>query len=630
MELLLINHPLDCPVCDKGGECPLQNQAMTNGRAGVRFDDVKRTFPKPINISSQVLLDRERCVLCARCTRFSDQIAGDPFIALVERGAMQQVGIYEDQPFESYFSGNTVQICPVGALTGAAYRFRSRPFDLVSTPSTPASTAPAGAPSAPTTAAAPCCAGWPSTTPRSTRSGTATRAAGPSPTPRRTGSTYPLVRDRTASCGRRLARGARRAAAGCARRRCRRAHRRPVSAEDAYAYGKFARVVLGHQRHRLPRPAALGEEAEFLAAHVSWRPARRWARSPTPTSGPPRRPPRRLRARGGVADRLPAPAQGVPQGQDAVTPWRPSPRAGWTKLGGALIPRPGHRDRGCRAGRRRPSSMPSPVAGIPRRASGWPPRPARWPPPCPPTGPGPAGLDPAPGRRARCAGGRRLGDPAARWPPGDRRRSARPRSPAPGASIAAHRRAATPPASSLRPPAASGAGRRRGRPGDLALPQAPTRWSQGLRRQPRGPRVASRRSPMWSCRSPARREGRQLRQLGGPRAAFEAALSTNAMSDHRVLDLLAAELGIFLETRTLGQIRPVRGAGSVDRAGRRPRPRTEPTHTTTWRRDVVLATWHAAARPRPHAGRRALPGRHRASAAWPASAVRRRAAGRRR
>ena len=135
MELLLINHPLDCPVCDKGGECPLQNQAMSNGRARSRFEDIKRTYPKPINISSQVLLDRERCVLCARCTRFSDQIAGDPFIALIERGALQQVGIYEEKPFESYFSGNTVQICPVGALTGAAYRFRSRPFDLVSTAS---------------------------------------------------------------------------------------------------------------------------------------------------------------------------------------------------------------------------------------------------------------------------------------------------------------------------------------------------------------------------------------------------------------------------------------------------------------------------------------------------------------
>ncbi|MBW8172450.1 NADH-quinone oxidoreductase subunit G [Ornithinimicrobium sp. Arc0846-15] len=135
MELLLINHPLDCPVCDKGGECPLQNQAMRSNRSKSRFEDVKRTFPKPINISAQVLLDRERCVLCARCTRFSDQIAGDPFIALIERGALQQVGIYQEKPFESYFSGNTVQICPVGALTGSAYRFRSRPFDLVSTTS---------------------------------------------------------------------------------------------------------------------------------------------------------------------------------------------------------------------------------------------------------------------------------------------------------------------------------------------------------------------------------------------------------------------------------------------------------------------------------------------------------------
>ncbi|HEV2636099.1 MAG TPA: NADH-quinone oxidoreductase subunit G [Actinocrinis sp.] len=137
MELLLINHPLDCPVCDKGGECPLQNQAMSNGRGETRFEGVKRTFAKPINVSSQVLLDRERCVQCARCTRFSEQIAGDPFIALIERGASQQVGVSVagDQPFESYFSGNTVQICPVGALTGAAYRFRSRPFDLVSSKS---------------------------------------------------------------------------------------------------------------------------------------------------------------------------------------------------------------------------------------------------------------------------------------------------------------------------------------------------------------------------------------------------------------------------------------------------------------------------------------------------------------
>jgi len=135
LEFLLINHPLDCPVCDKGGECPLQNQAMTHGRGESRFVETKRTFPKPIEVSKQVLLDRERCVLCQRCTRFSEEIAGDPFIALVERGANQQIGIGPDEPFESYFSGNTIQICPVGALTSSDYRFRSRPFDLVSTPS---------------------------------------------------------------------------------------------------------------------------------------------------------------------------------------------------------------------------------------------------------------------------------------------------------------------------------------------------------------------------------------------------------------------------------------------------------------------------------------------------------------
>ncbi|HZI96479.1 MAG TPA: NADH-quinone oxidoreductase subunit G [Actinomycetales bacterium] len=151
MEFLLINHPLDCPVCDKGGECPLQNQAMSNGRATSRFVDVKRTFPKPIKISTQVLLDRERCILCQRCTRFSKEIAGDPFIELQHRGADQQIGTFSPgvlgiatqgdslidesgQPFASYFSGNTIQICPVGALTSAAYRFRSRPFDLVSSP----------------------------------------------------------------------------------------------------------------------------------------------------------------------------------------------------------------------------------------------------------------------------------------------------------------------------------------------------------------------------------------------------------------------------------------------------------------------------------------------------------------
>ncbi|GGO90322.1 NADH-quinone oxidoreductase [Nocardioides phosphati] len=138
MELLLINHPLDCPVCDKGGECPLQNQAMSSGQGESRFaaqGGVKRTFEKPIPISPQILLDRERCIVCQRCTRFAAEIPGDPGIALIERGARQQIGTATDAPFDSYFSGNVVQICPVGALTSADYRFRARPFDLVSSPS---------------------------------------------------------------------------------------------------------------------------------------------------------------------------------------------------------------------------------------------------------------------------------------------------------------------------------------------------------------------------------------------------------------------------------------------------------------------------------------------------------------
>ncbi|WP_366181003.1 NADH-quinone oxidoreductase subunit G [Actinomyces timonensis] len=212
MEFLLINHPLDCPICDKAGECPLQNQALelmsTGAQSVTRFTDVKRTFPKPLRLTSNVLLDRDRCILCQRCVRFADEIAGDRFIALQGRGGGHPAtdghsgGLYSEQigrfdstvldfldpdaspapgvrairgahgltpaeglagpsgdpgaadglapgpidpgrgdldvsgrPFASYFSGNIIQICPVGALTSACYRFRSRPMDLVSTDS---------------------------------------------------------------------------------------------------------------------------------------------------------------------------------------------------------------------------------------------------------------------------------------------------------------------------------------------------------------------------------------------------------------------------------------------------------------------------------------------------------------
>ncbi|HET6950338.1 MAG TPA: NADH-quinone oxidoreductase subunit NuoG [Acidimicrobiales bacterium] len=130
LEFLLVNHPLDCPVCDKGGECPLQDQTMSYGPGESRFVEEKRHFEKPIPVSELVLLDRERCILCDRCTRFADEVAGDPLISFMDRGNQTQVNTFPDHPFASYFSGNTVQICPVGALTAVPYRFKARPWDL--------------------------------------------------------------------------------------------------------------------------------------------------------------------------------------------------------------------------------------------------------------------------------------------------------------------------------------------------------------------------------------------------------------------------------------------------------------------------------------------------------------------
>jgi len=270
MELLLGNHPLDCPVCDKGGECPLQNQAMSNGRPDARLDGYKRTFEKPINISSSVLLDRERCVLCARCTRFSEQIASDPFITLNERGALQQVGIYENDPFKSYFSGNTVQICPVGALTGASYRFRARPFDLVSTPS----------------ACEHCASGCDMRT-DVRRGKTLRRLAGDDPSVNEEWNcdkgrwafkyvtsldrlTHPLVRNAEgelvqASWPEALAA----AAAGLKGKRAAVLTGGRVTTEDAYGYSKFARIALGTNDIDYRARVTSDEERDFLAAHVA-------------------------------------------------------------------------------------------------------------------------------------------------------------------------------------------------------------------------------------------------------------------------------------------------------------------------------------------------------------------------
>ncbi|MFD7292655.1 NADH-quinone oxidoreductase subunit G [Streptomyces sp. NPDC059897] len=275
MELLLINHPLDCPVCDKGGECPLQNQAMSHGQADSRFEGKKRTYEKPVPISKQVLLDRERCVLCARCTRFSNQIAGDPMIELIERGALQQVGTGEGDPFESYFSGNTIQICPVGALTSAAYRFRSRPFDLVSSPSV----------------CEHCSSGCATRTDHR-RGKVMRRLAANDPEvneewicdkgrfgfryaqkPDRL--THPLVRDaesgelRPASWPEALETAARGLAAARGRTGVLTGGR--LTVEDAYAYSKFARVALDTNDIDFRARVHSSEEADFLAARVAGR-----------------------------------------------------------------------------------------------------------------------------------------------------------------------------------------------------------------------------------------------------------------------------------------------------------------------------------------------------------------------
>jgi NADH-quinone oxidoreductase subunit G len=132
LEFLLLNHPLDCPICDRGGECPLQDQALSFGPGESRFTEAKRVFPKPVPMSPLVNLDRERCVLCARCTRFCDEISGDRFLELYARGAGERVSIAAGEDLRSPFSGNVVQICPVGALTATPYRFVARPFDLTS------------------------------------------------------------------------------------------------------------------------------------------------------------------------------------------------------------------------------------------------------------------------------------------------------------------------------------------------------------------------------------------------------------------------------------------------------------------------------------------------------------------
>src|SRR5947207_547156 len=132
LEFLLLNHPLDCPVCDRGGECPLQDNTFGFGGAESRFLEEKRHFEKPLALSDEVLLDRERCIMCYRCVRFTREIAGDESLGVVERGTESQIGLAPGRTFDSPFSGNTIEICPVGALTSSRYRFVARPWDIKS------------------------------------------------------------------------------------------------------------------------------------------------------------------------------------------------------------------------------------------------------------------------------------------------------------------------------------------------------------------------------------------------------------------------------------------------------------------------------------------------------------------
>jgi len=134
LEFILVNHPLDCPVCDKGGECPLQDLTFRYGPGNTRMTFPKRTFEKPIPISPLIALDRERCILCYRCTRFSESVSEDGQLVTINRGAQSVIATFEDEPYRGHFSGNVTELCPVGALTSTQYRFEARPWEIQTAP----------------------------------------------------------------------------------------------------------------------------------------------------------------------------------------------------------------------------------------------------------------------------------------------------------------------------------------------------------------------------------------------------------------------------------------------------------------------------------------------------------------
>ena len=600
MELLLINHPLDCPVCDKGGECPLQNQAMSNGRATTRFEDAKRTFTKPINVSTQVLLDRERCVLCQRCTRFSDQVAGDPFINLVERGAMQQIGIYEEQPFQSYFSGNTVQICPVGALTGAAYRFRSRPFDLVSTPST-------------------CehCASGCAIRVDHRRGAVLRRMAIDDPEVNgewscdkgRWAFHSATLADRLELPLLRQADGSMRAvgwpeALEAAAAGLRAAHSAGVlvggrvSAEDAYAYGKFARIALGTNDIDFRARPHSAAEAAFLAEHVVATGPDAGAVTYADISSA------KSVVLVGFEPEEESPIvylrlrRAVRKTKTAVYAVAPFASRGLQKLSGTLVPAaPGAEaaalgdpalaaalsDGGIiLVGEQMATSPGALAAAVSLAAStgarlAWIPRRA-----------GERGALEAGALGALLPGGRPVTDSAARG------------------EVAAVWEVDSLPAMPGRDTAGIVSAAATGAlgalvvggvdPADLALPQVAEALAKAfvVSLEVRESAVTAAADVVLPVASAAEKSGSFVNWEGRVRP-FEAALSTNAMSDHRVLDMLGAELGFFLETRTQEQINDqfealgpwtgARASASLADAG------SGAAAYGSGDGDVVLATW---------------------------------------
>src|SRR3954462_10882924 len=134
LEFILVNHPLDCPVCDKGGECPLQDLTFRYGPGKTRMNFAKTTFEKPIPISPAISLDRERCILCYRCTRFSELVSEDGQLVAKNRGAMSIITTFDNEPYSGAFTGNVTELCPVGALLPTQYRFEARPWEIQSVP----------------------------------------------------------------------------------------------------------------------------------------------------------------------------------------------------------------------------------------------------------------------------------------------------------------------------------------------------------------------------------------------------------------------------------------------------------------------------------------------------------------